>query len=160
MDGLFPLIGVWLGWGLTEKSHQRRRASEEVETRRRVSLALKCEVEILRKKIELNPPDGVGKSPGLIHENYFAAFDSNTAIVGQLDEAEKILSFYGNVKEPMDCLRAYSATHLQWQANINNGHLGTHVGNTPTDLVKRRRPLLDEAAGVITCLERLSKDGG
>ena len=156
MDGLYALIGILLGWWLNEKSHQRRRASEEVETRRKVALALKCEVEILRKKIESNPPDGVGKSPGLIHENYFGVFDSNTAVIGQVDEAEITLSFYGNAKEHLDCLRAYSAAHLQWQANMNNGQLGKQVGNTHQDLVRRRGPLLVESADVITRLERLS----
>ena len=112
MDGLYALIGILLGWWLNEKSHQRRRASEEVETRRKVALALKCEVEILRKKIESNQPDGIGKSPALIHENYFGVFDSHTAIIGQFDEAENILLFYGNAKEHMDCLRAYCSTHL------------------------------------------------
>ncbi|MCZ6490328.1 MAG: hypothetical protein O7A06_07340 [Acidobacteria bacterium] len=117
-------------------------------------------MEILRKKIELNPPDGVGKSPGLIHENYFAAFDSNTAIVGQLDEAEKILSFYGNTKAHLDYLRTYSALHLQGQANISNPQLNTQVQATHADLVRQREPLLREAAEVITCLVRLSKDVG
>ena len=158
--GIIPLFAVLFTWGLSEAAQWRRQQIQKREEKRRVALAIKTEVFMIREKLLASPTERVNDPPGMICGNYFAVFDSNAGTVTQFRDAEGILEFYGKAKIRLDSMQSYDAIYRAWQANSSDPHIDASARRIHTDLEKERDALVKQADEVMNLLDRLIKEAG